>query len=145
MFESILVPVDGSPHAERALAEAADLVRATGAKLTVMTSVPDPGSWVITGAGYAAVGLGDLKAANEREYREMLDAAVDRLPEGVAADRVVADGAAGESIVQQVEKGGHDLVVMGSRGRGEAKSLLLGSVSHYVLHASGVAVLVTHA
>jgi nucleotide-binding universal stress UspA family protein len=144
MFRSILVPVDGSPHAARALAEAADLAQATGAELTVMTSVPDAVTWGTFTAPSAGGDIQALIAASEEGFRSILDEAVAALPQGLPVKKVVARGPAGPAIVDQVEAGGHDLVVMGSRGRGDFASLLLGSVSHHVVHAAKAAVLIVH-
>jgi nucleotide-binding universal stress UspA family protein len=142
VFRSVLVPIDGSAHAERALAEAVDLVRATGASLTVMTSVADAASWPAIAIPTAAAETQALLDDFEREHRSLLDEAVASLPDEIDAAKVLAHGPAGPAIVEQVGRGGHDLVVMGSRGRGEITALLLGSVSHHVLHASPAAVLV---
>jgi len=145
MFRSILVALDGSRHAERALGEAIDLARVSHAGLTVMTVVPDPALWLLS-VGYGATAdLDRLCGEMEHEYVTMLRAAVERVPDDVAVTSVVKNGAAARAILQQIRDGGHDLVVMGSRGRGDLQSLVLGSVSHRVLHDSPVAVLILRA
>src|SRR4051794_342793 len=144
MFRNVLVPVDGSPHAARALAEAGDLVRGNGAGLTVMTVAPDPAAWLLGGAGWGAtVDLDKIIRDTETEYRAMLDEAIATVADLKPA-AVLAHGRAAHAIVDQVKTAGHDLVVMGSRGRGDIRSLLLGSVSHEVLQTSPAAVLVVH-
>ena len=148
MFHRVLVAVDGSPHAQRALEEAVDLVRVSGARLTVIAVVPDPSLWILGGLGWGAYVPGDVvrdvEEQQTREYEEMLDAMLESTAGSVQPGKVLAHGPPVRGILDQVRAGEHDLVVMGSRGRGEVKGLLLGSVSHSVLQLSPVPVLVVH-
>jgi nucleotide-binding universal stress UspA family protein len=146
MFHDILVAFDGSEHAERALAEAIDLAHQSKASLTVATVVPDLSGWVYGGGGLAPPfdyqGLHkDMKVS----YRETLDSAQEKIPAEIESRAVMLEGRPARALIDEVKSGGHDLVVMGSRGRGELRSLVLGSVSEEVLHESPVAVLVVHA
>jgi nucleotide-binding universal stress UspA family protein len=144
MFRQLLVAFDGSPHAQRALAEAVDMAHANSGRLTVLTVVPDPSLWALN-IGYAAAA--DFNEANdqiERDYKAMLDAAVDTVPDDVPVTKILKHGAAGAEIIDAAGARHHDLIVMGSRGRGELRSLLLGSVSHRVVQASPVPVLIVH-
>jgi len=148
MFRNILIAVDGSKHSERAVAEAVDLARMSGASLTAIAATPDIVPWIYVG-GYGAltapVGLDDLHEQGRREHERMLDDVLGRLASEMDVRKVVVQGSPAEAILDQAKTGGHDLIVMGSRGRGELRSLLLGSVSHHVLQASSIPVLVVHA
>jgi nucleotide-binding universal stress UspA family protein len=72
----------------------------------------------------------------------VVDRAEALVPDGIPVSSVVRRGQAAAEILKRVEDAEHDLVVMGSRGRGAATSLLLGSVSHAVLDHSRVPVLI---
>jgi nucleotide-binding universal stress UspA family protein len=144
VFRDLLVAFDGSSHAQRALAEARDLAQANAGRLTVMTVVPEPSTWALSSGYGAAVNLDALMAEIELEYQTMLDRALDTMADDVSVNKILTRGPAGPSIVAEARANDHDLIVMGSRGRGELRSLLLGSVSHHVLQASPVPVLVVH-
>ena len=140
MFSRILVAVDGSDHAERALREAIDLARAVGAGLTLITAVVPPVRPSLA-EPYAAP-LSTNREELEREGKAIVERAAVSVPEGVPVETVVRTGPPGPIVVEQIAAGEHDLVVLGSRGRGAIRSLFLGSVSHYVLHHSTRAVLI---
>ena len=146
MFRRILVALDGSAHADEALVQAIDLARATHGTLTLTAVATEPSTWLLTGSSWtAAVDMEKLKAQVEKEYDDLLRAAAKTVPEDISCERVVAHGPAAKAIVDRLNEGKHDLIVMGSRGRGGVGSLMLGSVSHRVLHESPVPVLIVHA
>jgi nucleotide-binding universal stress UspA family protein len=138
MFRRLLVAVDGSTHARAALAAAIELAQANHGRLTVIAVAPEPTLW--WGVACEIPGdLGALDRSNEREQRTILDRAVRAIPPDVPVTTLLKRGAVAGAIL--AEAADHDLIVMGSRGRGELRSLLLGSVSHAVLHSSPVPVL----
>jgi nucleotide-binding universal stress UspA family protein len=142
MFLALLVALDPSGHAQRALDQAVALAQTTNARLTLMTVVPQPLEWGL-GSGYdVAVDRADLREQAEQACLQVLHAALETVPMDLSVSTILKRGPAGPAIADQAADGAHDLIVMGSRGRGELRSLLLGSVSHHVLHATFVPVLI---
>lgn len=134
----IVVGVDGSPQAERALRRAIDEAVVWGAELTAVSGVP-VGS--MTGV------LAWLPAAVDHEQvlndiTEGLNVVVDRELEGkdLQVRRFALDGTGAELLTEF--SAATDLVVVGSRGRGGFAGLLLGSTSQAVLHHATCPVMV---
>ena len=143
MFRRLLVAFDGSAHSQHALDEAIELARANQGSVTVMTVAPEPSRLWAAGLGYGdPLNLDGLADQVERQHRSMLDRVVCTLPADVPVSSILRRGAAAAALVEETRAGGHDLILIGSRGRGELRSLLLGSVSHHVLQASPIPVLV---
>jgi nucleotide-binding universal stress UspA family protein len=143
MFQNILVAVDGSPDADQALTEAIDVAEREHAVLTLFSAVATPPAAAYIGAGGPAAAA--MARDAEDEAQAILRRAVDRVPDQVSVRSVLSREAVRPALLHQIGTGNHDLVVMGSRGRGAVRSALLGSVSHYVLHHGHVPVLIVHA
>jgi nucleotide-binding universal stress UspA family protein len=143
MFRDILVAVDGSPDAGQALAQAIDLADSQHARLTLFSALAAPPA-----VAYAGVS-GEVAAAlirdAETESESILRCAVELVPDDVSVSTILSSEPVRPALLREIKEGRHDLVVMGSRGRGAVRSVLLGSVSHYVLHHSPVPVLIVHA
>lgn len=143
MFHNILVAVDASADAQLALTYAIDLAERGHARLTLFTASAKPP--VTAYWGFSAAGLIGFFERADREAEAIAQRARGRIPNDVSVTTVVTSERIGPALVCQIRAGHHDLVVMGSRGRGRVRSLILGSVSHYVLHHSPVPVLIAHA
>ena len=137
MFRNILVAYDGSTSSREGLSQAADLARAQGSRLTVLTVNHIP-----LVPGYEESDLTSVYEEANRYARRLLDDAISSLPSGVEAEPVTSWGNPASVIVERAVAGEHDLVVLGSRRRGVLRAALLGSIAHGVLHHCHVPVLI---
>jgi nucleotide-binding universal stress UspA family protein len=143
MFHNILVAIDGSPDSDQALAQAIDLADSEHSRLTIFSAVVAPPNTAFVGVSGVVVATLPREAAAEAEA--IMRTAAEMVPDQVSVNTVLSSEPVRHALIHQIEQGAHDLVVMGSRGRGAVRSVLLGSVSHYVLHHSPIPVLIVHA
>ena len=137
-MHKILVPVDGSVSSKNMAKYAATLAASRNA-LVVLLHVHDPVP--VTIGGQAAV---EVRKAMDAESAKLL-AGFAAIVEGAGAKCVplTREGSPGHVIVRVQEEEDCDLIVMGSRGRTDLEGLVLGSVTHSVLHLATCPVLVT--
>lgn len=137
MFKHILVPVDGSPTAQKAVGRAAALAQAFGSRVTAVYVI-DPYPFTGLGSDFA-YGQAEYLGAANAEAAEATEAARATLAAaGVAVEtRVVESHAIWRGILETASTLGVDLIVMGSHGRRGLEKLVLGSVAQRVLsHAA---------
>jgi nucleotide-binding universal stress UspA family protein len=153
MYRRVLVPIDGSPTADRGLAEATRLATGEGSEL-VLLHVVDDASMVAQVS--ASTSMEQIERAAERlerlreQGRDLL-AKAERVASaaGVCARSVMRDVGqqrVGDVVVQEADAAGCDLIVMGTHGRRGFSRLVMGSVAEWVVRASATPVLlVRHA
>lgn len=127
-YAHIACCVDDSPAAEDALAQAIELWRAAGGRLSLVHAAPHP--LLVEEVDGELVALPeDINA----EARRWLHARADGVP---GAEPVFVEGQAGPEVCRWAGEAGVDLLVTGA-GVGRLEGLLLGSFSRYVVgHAS---------
>lgn len=135
-IQKILVPLDGSKNSIRGLEKAISIARPLGATIT--------GLHVINIPTTAALRFTPQQRKKEISYVEsILSKALEKAKNNDVSFKARTEtGDPAQKIVQAVKSGKYDLVVVGSRGRGTAKEMFLGSVSNHVLHKSSAPVMV---
>jgi nucleotide-binding universal stress UspA family protein len=122
---TVLVATDGSAASDRAVADAAELARRTGAAVSVLHV-----SEIMTTPGGAFV-------ESETEAEAIINQAVALLQEqGIHAkgETVISQTGSVDAIAGASERDGADLIVIASRRPSELSGLLLGSVAHGLIH-----------
>ncbi|ELY47551.1 universal stress protein [Natronorubrum sulfidifaciens] len=137
-LETIVVPIDGSSHADAALDEALSIAKELDATIHLLSVVD-----------VAPVGIDerdDIRLEQFEQYAEsVLDEGVKRAEQlGVDAERTVQHGSAHRRIRTYTDDVDADLVVMGTHGRRGLDRLLLGSVTERVLRTATTPVLTVH-
>jgi nucleotide-binding universal stress UspA family protein len=140
-FEKIIVAFDGSKASRKALNKALSLVEDNpNAVLDVLHVVPRP--TIIVGEAMFTPSAVDQK--EYYEYSEKLVKEVEGILAGIpnSTNVVKADGQPAKTILDYAHNNGYDLIVVGSRGLGNIREFVLGSVSHNVVQNARIPVLV---
>ncbi len=132
-FKHILVPVDGSAGSGRAAAYAAELAKAFSCSITLLYVYhPDPNR-VMGMVGLPRERIEEIsKEAGSKAFASARESMNDP---GVEIEETVLWGEPREQILALAERT-DSMIVMGRRGLGQMKELMVGSVSAGVVHAS---------
>ncbi|RZJ84743.1 MAG: universal stress protein [Massilia sp.] len=143
MYRRILVPTDGSPISEAAVAAAIDFAQARGSAIVALcVAIPEPTFQSLEGAMAFDPGLqADVLLERARKHVDAVGARAGQA--GVACTPVACNALdAAQTIVDTACQQHCDLIIMGSHGRRGLSRLLAGSVTQAVLAHAPVPVMV---
>lgn len=143
MFQRILVPLDGSSRAERALPVAARIARASGGSvhlLHIITHPVDAAAYLMQPSEETEQTL-DRRHAKAADYLTRITTDSDAL-DGVPTTMEVADSVPAQTILSAARLQAIDLIMMCSHGETGLTHWALGSVAQKVIRQSPVPVLV---
>lgn len=145
MSQTIVVPLDGSDLAERALPWAAALARATGNSVTLIQVIPWPlpgqyGPWGL----YVSDDLAErIRAETGNAARDYLERLRQQLAsDGVEAHTAVELGSVVETILDAADEHGASAIAIGTHGHGGLTRFMIGSVAQQLVQQALIPVLV---
>jgi nucleotide-binding universal stress UspA family protein len=141
VYQRILVALDGSAVAERALPHAEALAEKFGATIVLVRATTSPAQIVAAEAGAGVIPVSpmvadpvELTAAERRDAAAYLGGVAERLrADGRTVEVDEPEGRAGEAIVARAEEAEADLIAMTTHGRGGLGRAFFGSVADEVL------------
>ncbi|HET7833608.1 MAG TPA: universal stress protein [Gallionella sp.] len=146
MYQRILVPIDGSATAERALQEAIKLA-AGKAKLRLIYVIEE--TYPLDAEGYAFIDYAALQEAVRHTGRRALTQAAEKARQSGATSETDLLEAGGKRVATVIDDDARqwsaDLIVIGTHGRSGISRLLLGSVAEGVAREASVPVLLVRA
>ena len=155
MFQKILVPLDMSPLSEWVFEQAIELASSSQAHLMLLhvlstdeENTPDFGTLV--GMSYYPTVDGEFFANYQKQWQtfsqnslETLQSRCQRATDaGIQTEYTQTFGKPGQTICALAKTWSADLIVMGRRGYSAFGEMILGSVSHYVVHHGSCSVLI---
>ena len=139
MFKNIVIPVDGSEYSHKALSCAKSIAVHFEANLWLVYAFSNPADFM------GVTDYEKLSARRKAAAQAVLDEARQKLGRtSLVVNDELREGLEAESILKAAEKCKADLIVMGTRGLGALKGLLVGSVSRKVIHYASCPVMVVH-
>jgi nucleotide-binding universal stress UspA family protein len=149
MYTRILVAIDDSPTAQKALDEAIRLASALGASLCIAHAA-DEGPLAQHGMGLGTyIDIEKVKGEMREDSNQLLDQAVAKaVAAGCQAERLLVestDRRVAEMINDAATQWGADLVVVGTHGRRGFERLLVGSVAENLVRLSTTSLLLVRA
>ncbi len=147
MIKKILFPTDGSEISKKAINHLIEISQKFNAEILAVYvyELPNEVADVLGAYKNAYAQLNEIEN-NLREYGDSIlkDLQSQLKTKGIKIEKLLLKGEPGLAITDTIISESCDLVIMGSRGKSPFKSLLLGSVSDYVLHHSKCPVLIIH-
>jgi nucleotide-binding universal stress UspA family protein len=147
MYKHILIPIDGTRTADKAVAAGIEFAREAGAKVTLFTAVPEyqpPGEAELMAR--RAISLWDHERISRDKAHAILDPAAERLrAAGVECDTSYSEcNRPFEAIVTEAQGRGCDLILMSTHGRSGLAALWYGSETRDVIAHSSIPTLIYH-
>lgn len=149
-YARILVPLDFSDHARRALDEAVRLGRACGARLRLVHAyqlpIVPPGAGATAAGAPGAMTVPNLDGSLRKASVEALQQEAERVRDaGLEVDVEVGTGPPASFVAEAARAWPADLIVMGTRGAGGLAHVLLGSVAERTIRSAPCPVLTVRA
>lgn len=134
MYKKILVPLDGSALAERAVNHASEIARGTGAEIILLKAIQVPLAKVPeAGETEEVLSIREV-AANAQSYLKTIASRLEK--EGLQAKPIVLEGPAVAAILGFAHEQNVDILVMSTHGRTGFSKVLMGSVAEQVMHTT---------
>lgn len=146
MYKKILVPLDGSELAEKALPHAVAVAKGTGAEVTLLTVVQLTLGAVGTKLEAIPEAAAERKAALKAEAMVYLEKVQrDLKGQGITAHTASLEGDVASEVIAYAEREGFDLVAMATHGRSGIDRFVMGSIAEKVVRSTTKPVLLIRA